>query len=242
MAPGTISLTVVSGALSGAVGVFDVKTRITIGRYLRNKFPIKSDTVSSKHAVITHADGRWFIDDCDSSNGTLVNGVKVIPGDPFELKDGDMVLMGGGSDNLVRVHIETIEAVDLQIQNDVQVKKPALSTSKQSSDRACGQNLTLKQWMEQEKERVAAMDNELVQGIFRDLAETSEYLPCSFGECIGTEAAREVLHEGLIKSTRKVNSHKANCRWIKNAETPTTVLHPFTWSNCAPILTSLSRL
>ncbi|KAL3679232.1 hypothetical protein R1sor_022188 [Riccia sorocarpa] len=188
MAPGTITLTVVSGAFSGLVGVFDVKTKITVGRYQRNKFTIKSDTVSSKHAIITHEKGQWFIEDCDSSNGTSVNGDKVVPGTPVQLKDGDMVLIGGGSDNMVRVNIETIEEVDLQVQKDVQkVKEPVLFTSKRRLDRDPGQNVTVKQLVEGQKRRVAEMNDVLLQGIFKDIAEDLEELRqkgwCCFELC-----------------------------------------------------------
>ncbi|BBN18018.1 hypothetical protein MPTK1_7g18880 [Marchantia polymorpha subsp. ruderalis] len=162
MAPGTIRLSVVSGVMSGLEGVYDTKKRITVGRVRVNKFQLKADTVSSKHAVIAHADGRWFITDCDSSNGTSVNGISVIPGTPVELKDGDTLIVGVGSDNIVKVKIETQGAVDVHVQNDSIVKKSALST------------LTVKQWIEEEMERLSAETEALAEAVLRGLAESAE--------------------------------------------------------------------
>ena len=47
--------------------------------------------VSRHHARLTrHGDG-WHIDDLGSLNGTYVNDVKINPGQPVLLKDGDLI-------------------------------------------------------------------------------------------------------------------------------------------------------
>ncbi len=39
--------------------------------------PLTDQTISRRHAELTPDDGRWFIRDLNSSNGTFVNGVRV---------------------------------------------------------------------------------------------------------------------------------------------------------------------
>ncbi len=50
--------------------------------------------VSRHHAQLTRNDAGWFIDDLNSLNGTFVNEVKVFPGQPVRLKDGDLLRCG----------------------------------------------------------------------------------------------------------------------------------------------------
>jgi len=66
---------------------------ITLGR----AFPWKNGlleelTVSRRHAVITQRDGKYFIQDNGSANGTYVNGEELpAKGDPRELRSGDRI-------------------------------------------------------------------------------------------------------------------------------------------------------
>ena len=55
--------------------------------------PLTDTTVSRRHAELTPDDGRWFLRDLDSANGTFVNGERV-SGDPIELTPGDQVRCG----------------------------------------------------------------------------------------------------------------------------------------------------
>jgi pSer/pThr/pTyr-binding forkhead associated (FHA) protein len=49
------------------------------------------DTVSRHHARLELRDGRWFLVDLDSSNGTLVNGRRVRDA---EVRAGDEIRLG----------------------------------------------------------------------------------------------------------------------------------------------------
>jgi pSer/pThr/pTyr-binding forkhead associated (FHA) protein len=49
------------------------------------------DTVSRHHARLELRDGRWFLVDLDSSNGTLVNGRRV---HDVEVRPGDRIRLG----------------------------------------------------------------------------------------------------------------------------------------------------
>jgi len=51
--------------------------------------------VSRKHARIFFKDGKYFIEDLGSVNGTFINkGPRLAPGMPQELKSGDEIVMG----------------------------------------------------------------------------------------------------------------------------------------------------
>lgn len=63
----------------------------TIGRKLDNDIRLEDTTVSSHHARIVLKDTDYFVEDCDSTNGTLVNGVPVRE---TKLKNGDVVVIG----------------------------------------------------------------------------------------------------------------------------------------------------
>jgi pSer/pThr/pTyr-binding forkhead associated (FHA) protein len=53
-------------------------------------------TTSSRHATILAAacPGRLKLEDTGSTNGTLLNGVRVTPGTRLEVKDGDRIRFG----------------------------------------------------------------------------------------------------------------------------------------------------
>jgi len=53
------------------------KERMTIGRKPHNDIPIENLAVSGEHAAITTILNDSFLEDLDSTNGTLVNGVAV---------------------------------------------------------------------------------------------------------------------------------------------------------------------
>src|SRR3954465_9538434 len=82
------------GARAGQSDVFD-QAVILVGRKLSNdlKFDVNSDLdVSGMHAEIRERNGRFFVIDNDSTNGTYVNGSQVHGEAP--LKDGDIVAFG----------------------------------------------------------------------------------------------------------------------------------------------------
>jgi pSer/pThr/pTyr-binding forkhead associated (FHA) protein len=53
-------------------------------------------TTSSRHALVfaSACPGRLKIEDSGSTNGTLINGARLVPGSRQELKDGDRVRFG----------------------------------------------------------------------------------------------------------------------------------------------------
>lgn len=66
---------------------------IEIGRAVRNGIIIKDPYISSKHARFIFKDGKYYIQDCGSTNGTFVNG-KEIKKSTEPLDNGDKIHIG----------------------------------------------------------------------------------------------------------------------------------------------------
>ncbi len=56
--------------------------------------PTTDQTISRRHCELTPNDGRWYINDLGSSNGTYTNGVRVREGEQRRLVPGDQVRAG----------------------------------------------------------------------------------------------------------------------------------------------------
>jgi hypothetical protein len=64
---------------------------ITLGRGSTCQLVFADDTVSRRHAALVVRDGAWRIVDLGSSNGTYVNGRRVVEA---EVRPGDEVVLG----------------------------------------------------------------------------------------------------------------------------------------------------
>jgi pSer/pThr/pTyr-binding forkhead associated (FHA) protein len=51
--------------------------------------------VSREHAAVAFRDGRWYLEDRGSFNGTFLNGTRVRPGTPLPLRHFDRIGIGG---------------------------------------------------------------------------------------------------------------------------------------------------
>ena len=65
--------------------------RLTLGRSSSCELVFTDDTVSRRHAELRIVEGRWMLRDLGSSNGTWVNGRRVMEA---EVAAGDDVLLG----------------------------------------------------------------------------------------------------------------------------------------------------
>ncbi|MBX7168772.1 MAG: sigma 54-interacting transcriptional regulator [Pirellulales bacterium] len=65
---------------------------VTIGRAPINQITIKDERCSRSHAEVFFSEGRWFLRDLDSRNGTAV-GAEIVHGD-YTLKAGDIIRIG----------------------------------------------------------------------------------------------------------------------------------------------------
>lgn len=66
--------------------------KITIGRGTQNDIILRDPYVSKKHAKIVEDEGKYFLEDLDSANGTYLNNQKVL--DVTILKNGDRIKLG----------------------------------------------------------------------------------------------------------------------------------------------------
>lgn len=74
---------------------FTVQPNATIGRkgIINVKTIPNSQYISRIHATFLHEAGLWYIRDENSTEGTCVNGIKIIPGIKQPLKNGDQITL-----------------------------------------------------------------------------------------------------------------------------------------------------
>jgi eukaryotic-like serine/threonine-protein kinase len=84
-------LSMQNGAMAGRSYRFHQDVT-TVGRTNGNDLVISGRTVSRRHARLLFDDGRWFLEDLQSANGTLVNGTRIFQA--VNLNDGDIINFG----------------------------------------------------------------------------------------------------------------------------------------------------
>ncbi|MEW6432859.1 MAG: FHA domain-containing protein [Myxococcota bacterium] len=68
------------------------RPQLTLGRGADCDAPINDGTLSQVHLVFMRTDrGTWTVRDANSKNGTRVGDVRLQPGHPVELRDGDLI-------------------------------------------------------------------------------------------------------------------------------------------------------
>jgi len=94
---------------------------ITLGRASDCTIPIKDRFLSRRHAEVVFERGTWYVRDCGSVNGTLVNGVKIV--DPVPLRAGDRIALG---DSEVVFHADEAASQIIPIDSDSHAKNLAI--------------------------------------------------------------------------------------------------------------------
>jgi hypothetical protein len=93
--------------------------RLTLGRADSNNLPIKDDAVSRVHASVERIAGQYVLRDLGSSNGTLVNGERIIadralhPDDEITVGHTRIVFRGAAEDLAETLRIPLGTAVGL---------------------------------------------------------------------------------------------------------------------------------
>jgi len=86
-------LRVIEGSYQGQS--FDLTgNTIFVGRSSRNDIQIKDAAISRKQIKIFLIGGKYFVEDLKSTNGTLLNGGLITPGEGFEVGEGDTISIG----------------------------------------------------------------------------------------------------------------------------------------------------
>lgn len=80
------------GSALRAGEVIDLQPMTTVGRSATNTLVVQDETISARHAAIEYRDGRWWVHDLDSTNGTYVNRRRLAG--TMELRPGDLVHAG----------------------------------------------------------------------------------------------------------------------------------------------------
>jgi hypothetical protein len=65
----------------------------SLGRKPSNTIVLEDDFVSSEHSLISWRDGRPWLEDVASTNGTFLNGTEVTR--PIAVSEGDIIGVGG---------------------------------------------------------------------------------------------------------------------------------------------------
>jgi pSer/pThr/pTyr-binding forkhead associated (FHA) protein len=73
---------------------YELRDSVSIGRDAKNDLVMESAAISREHAGVTFQDGRWYVEDRGSFNGTYLNGTRVVRGTPLRLRHADRISMG----------------------------------------------------------------------------------------------------------------------------------------------------
>ena len=65
--------------------------RITIGRKLGNDLQFNRPEISAIHCAFLHENNEYYVSDLGSTNGTLLNGAKLVAQQRYSLQDGDVI-------------------------------------------------------------------------------------------------------------------------------------------------------
>ncbi len=91
------------GEVSPKTLAVKLKERITVGRagadgeqpdLDMSPFEALDKGVSRLHAVFLYRDEQIYIEDLNSTNGTRINGLKLVPGRQYRLRNGDELEFG----------------------------------------------------------------------------------------------------------------------------------------------------
>jgi len=79
---------------SNSLNIIVLERDLTIGRGESNDIVIRNQTVSTHHAKIYLENGKVFVEDSNSTNGTYINKQKIQPNIQYELRDNQTVTFG----------------------------------------------------------------------------------------------------------------------------------------------------
>ena len=100
----TVILTQSKLVLKGHDFEIVIKDGDVVGRHaVGGDFLQRYKTVSRKHAKFTYKDGNWYVQDLNSTNGTYLNGLKLLPMQDFPLKNGDKLSLSGSLEFTINI-------------------------------------------------------------------------------------------------------------------------------------------
>jgi pSer/pThr/pTyr-binding forkhead associated (FHA) protein len=111
------ALKFISGKYQGGEFPLKVSKPCVIGRSSELDMVLVEDMVSRKHAKITWVQGKLNIEDLGSTNGTFVNGEKILK--PSRIKEGDRILIGTSILKLVKAG-SSADMTDAQVKQNLE--------------------------------------------------------------------------------------------------------------------------
>lgn len=95
-------LYILEGPMEGQVFEFKGKN-VFIGRSSRSDIKLDDMMVSRKHLKIFRTAKAFYIEDLGSTNGTLLNGEAVTPGETYKLNENDTIVIGKSTLQLAEI-------------------------------------------------------------------------------------------------------------------------------------------
>ena len=93
--PSQLQVLVIGNGTFATHTIQDV-AKVTIGRSSACDVTVNDESISRRHAIL-HVGETVTIEDVGSANGTLVRGIKIVPGRPVEISAGELVGIGDAS-------------------------------------------------------------------------------------------------------------------------------------------------
>jgi pSer/pThr/pTyr-binding forkhead associated (FHA) protein len=87
------TLQIIGGPLMGEAFNLEGET-VFIGRSSKNDIQIKDATISRKQIKLYRIGTKLFLEDLKSTNGSWLNDSLVLPGEGFEVGEGDIITLG----------------------------------------------------------------------------------------------------------------------------------------------------
>lgn len=116
-------LVIQNGSDAGKTFLVD-QDEMSIGRERSNQVVINDVEVSRKHAVLTIKEGKCILQDHGSTNGTFVNGLRLIS--PMVLHGGEVIALGENTTLLFEVLQEAVSSLPVE---PAPVELPVLEAS-----------------------------------------------------------------------------------------------------------------
>ena len=160
-----IKFTFIKGKYAG--GEFSIREgqKLSIGRDISSDVAIVDSKVSRNHASITAREGKLFIEDHNSTNGTYLNGEKLSPSTETELKIGSNFSVG---DSTILVGDE---AAPNENALEVSFKENSFTKARKSQEKTIPE--TKVETPEEDEEETFTLDESL-QVISTDQPESQE--------------------------------------------------------------------
>ncbi len=118
MSDGGYALKFISGKYQGGEFPLRPDRQLIIGRSSELDMVLVEDMVSRKHAKISWQAGRPTIEDLGSTNGTFVNGEKILK--PSRIKEGDRILIGTSILKLIMQGANSPELSESQVKQNLE--------------------------------------------------------------------------------------------------------------------------